>query len=415
MDYALLTPEINSGRMYAGPGSGPMLAAAAAWDAIAAQLESAANGYISEVSGLMGQWFGPSSMSMSAAAARYIGWLQASAAQAAQTAGQAYAAAAAYEAAFAMTVPPPAIAANRAQLMALIATNFFGQNTPAIAATEAQYSEYWAQDAAAMYTYAANASAASTLASYNEPPRTTNESGQGAQVRAMAQNVGNTTGGQTQSLVQQASTNTTAHTVSYTPPASADPDIPAGQTATVPPGSIINVGTSTQMVVGSGSVTIEPTPGIGSGFEVVSTSSIILNPGTTFFAGAGGPTGWLEGGTPVTGLVTVGVQSITLTPAHPLIGGIGTLFTGSVTLGPNGGIITLNDTAIGFAGISGATITNLTGTVSYTNASIPGLAALSTTPGLAGTAGIQPQYNAEGLADWARRLVGDEVPAAGLG
>ena len=31
MDFAILPPEINSGRMYAGPGSGPMLAAAAAW------------------------------------------------------------------------------------------------------------------------------------------------------------------------------------------------------------------------------------------------------------------------------------------------------------------------------------------------------------------------------------------------
>jgi PPE-repeat protein len=32
----------------------------------------------------------------------------------------------------------------------LVATNFLGQNTPAIAATEAQYAEMWAQDAAVM-------------------------------------------------------------------------------------------------------------------------------------------------------------------------------------------------------------------------------------------------------------------------
>ena len=76
---------------------------------------------------------------MAAAATPYVAWMQAAAAQAAQTSAQAYGAAAAYEAAFAMTVPPPVIAANRAQLMALVATNFFGQNTPAIAATEAQY------------------------------------------------------------------------------------------------------------------------------------------------------------------------------------------------------------------------------------------------------------------------------------
>src|SRR5947209_4053754 len=180
MDFGLLMPEINSGRMYAGPGSGPMLAAAAAWDALAAQLESAANGYFSQISGLAGQtWMGPSSMRMAGAATPYVAWLQAAAAQAAQTSAQAYAAAASYEAAFAMTVPPPMIAANRAQLMALIATNFFGQNTPAIAATEAQYLQMWLQDATAMYGYAAACETASTLIPFDEPPQTTNPAGEG--------------------------------------------------------------------------------------------------------------------------------------------------------------------------------------------------------------------------------------------
>jgi PPE-repeat protein len=180
VDYGLLMPEINSGRMYSGPGAGPLLAAAAAWDAVAVQLESAASGYSSEVSGLAGQmWFEPSSMQMVAAATPYIAWLRASAAQAAQTSAQAYAAAAAYEAAFAVTVPPPVIAANRMQFMALIATNFFGQNTVVVAAIEAEYMEMWAHDAIAMNTYAANSTAASTLGSYNEPPRTTNDAGQG--------------------------------------------------------------------------------------------------------------------------------------------------------------------------------------------------------------------------------------------
>ena len=39
MDFAFLPPEINSGRMYVGPGSGPLLAAAAAWDGIATELQ----------------------------------------------------------------------------------------------------------------------------------------------------------------------------------------------------------------------------------------------------------------------------------------------------------------------------------------------------------------------------------------
>ena len=66
----------------------------------------------------------------------------------------------AYEAAFAMTVPPPVIAANRSLLAGLVATNFLGQNTPAIAATETQYGEMWAQDAAAMYGYAGSSASA---------------------------------------------------------------------------------------------------------------------------------------------------------------------------------------------------------------------------------------------------------------
>jgi len=74
---------------------------------------------------------------MAAAAAPYVTWTRTAAAQAEQAANQAKAAAAAYETAFAETVPPPVIIANRSMLMALITTNIFGQNTPAIAATEA--------------------------------------------------------------------------------------------------------------------------------------------------------------------------------------------------------------------------------------------------------------------------------------
>jgi PPE-repeat protein len=32
VDFGALPPEINSGRMYAGPGAGPMMAAATAWN-----------------------------------------------------------------------------------------------------------------------------------------------------------------------------------------------------------------------------------------------------------------------------------------------------------------------------------------------------------------------------------------------
>jgi PPE-repeat protein len=68
------------------------------------------------------------------------------------------------------TVPPPVIAANRALLAALVATNIVGQNTPAIATTEAQYAEMWAQDASAMYGYAGSSAAATQLTPFTSPP-----------------------------------------------------------------------------------------------------------------------------------------------------------------------------------------------------------------------------------------------------
>ncbi|MDT5204496.1 MAG: hypothetical protein QOD34_1132, partial [Mycobacterium sp.] len=187
LDFGLLPPEVNSGRMYTGPGPGPMLAAAEAWDGLAADLGFTSSGYAATLTELTsGNWIGPASTAMMAAVTPYVNWLSTTAAQAEETANQARAAAAAYEAAFAMTVPPPAIAANRALLMALIATNFFGQNTPAIMATEALYVEMWAQDAAAMYGYAGASSAASQVTPFAAPPQTATDDGSSNQADAVA-------------------------------------------------------------------------------------------------------------------------------------------------------------------------------------------------------------------------------------
>lgn len=188
IDFGALPPEVNSGRMYAGAGSGPMMAAAAAWDGLAAELGSTAAGYSLVTAELTGSpWLGPASRSMMAAVAHFVAWLSAAAELADEAGMQARAAAAAYEAAFAMTVPPAVIAANRALLMTLIATNFFGQNTPAIAAAQAQYAEMWAQDTAAMCTYAGSAVSASQLAPFTAPTQTTDQAGLAQQQAAVAQ------------------------------------------------------------------------------------------------------------------------------------------------------------------------------------------------------------------------------------
>jgi PPE-repeat protein len=200
MDFAALPPEVNSGLMYTGPGSGPLITAAASWDRLATEVSSAASDYGSVICGLTsGPWQGPASASMVAAAAPYVSWMNATAAQAEQAAGQAKAAASAYETAFAATVPPPVITANRTLLASLISTNILGQNTPAIAATEAHYAEMWAQDAATMYGYAGSSAAASTLTPFADPPATTTTTGAAAQAASVAQ----ATGTGTQTTVSQ--------------------------------------------------------------------------------------------------------------------------------------------------------------------------------------------------------------------
>ena len=193
-DFGALPPEVNSAKMYAGPGSSSMLSAATAWDGLAAELRSQATDYASTISNLTGEgWQGPASSAMVSAAAPYTAWMNSTAAAAEQTAGQAKAAAAAYEAAFGMTVPPPVIAANRAQLAALVATNLLGQNGPAIAATEAHYGQMWAQDAAAMYGYAAQSAAASKVPSFAAAPQTTAPGAAAGQAAATTQATGTST------------------------------------------------------------------------------------------------------------------------------------------------------------------------------------------------------------------------------
>jgi len=204
LDFGALPPEVNSARMYAGPGSGPIIAAASAWQAIASQLDSVARGYTAVISGLQDEtWTGSASTAMAEAALPYVEWMATAAAQAEETAGQARAAGAAYESAYAATVPPALVTANRAEYAALVAGNIFGQNTTQIAATEAAYAQMWAQDAATMYGYAASSSSAATLTPFSAPPQTTTADAQPAQAAAVAQAVGSSTSSNSQSALSQ--------------------------------------------------------------------------------------------------------------------------------------------------------------------------------------------------------------------
>jgi len=210
-----------------------MRAASAAWNLLAAELESAATQYQSTIDVLDDEWLGPTSATMVATVDPYIAWMTATGVQAEQTAAQASGAAGAYETAFAMTVPPLEVAANRAQLAMLVATNVVGQNTPAIAANEALYAEMWAQDAAAMYGYAGSSAAASAVTPFTPAPETSNPAAQTTQGSAVTMANSASTGVGVQSQLQQLTSSIPSSLKQLTSPVSA-----ASTSATQPAGSL---------------------------------------------------------------------------------------------------------------------------------------------------------------------------------
>jgi PPE-repeat protein len=204
VDFGAFPPEFNSARMYAGPGSSSLQAAASAWNGLAAELQSAAANYETVITQLANdEWMGPASAAMASAAQPYVSWMSSVAAQAEQAATQARAAAAAYEQAFAATVPPPAIAANRAATAAYTQANVFGQYTPTIAQLETQYGEMWAQDSTAMYAYAGQSAAATQVTPFASPAATTNPAGTTAQAAAVSSATGTSAATSSQSILQQ--------------------------------------------------------------------------------------------------------------------------------------------------------------------------------------------------------------------
>jgi PPE-repeat protein len=235
IDFGALPPEVNSARMYAGPGSTSLMTAASAWNALAAELNSAALGYENVVTQLSSEeWLGPASAAMAAAASPYATWMSTTAAQAEQAATQASAASAAFETAFASVVPPPLIAANRAELAQAVATNVLGQNTGIIAQLEAQYGEMWAQDATAMYSYAGQSAAAAKVTPYTPAPQIASPAAPAAQSASVASATG-TSAGTAQSTLSNMVTSTPNQLQSL-----ASPTTNAAKAAADPPTNLLS-------------------------------------------------------------------------------------------------------------------------------------------------------------------------------
>ncbi|MEX3657187.1 PPE family protein [Mycolicibacterium fortuitum] len=202
IDIAALPPEINSGRMYMGPGSEPLIQAAAAWHTLAGELGSIGAAYQAVIESLLGAgWQGPTALTMAASAAPYVAWLLATAAQQEASAQAAQQAAGVFEAARAGVVPPAEIEINRNTLQTLLATNFMGVNTGAIAATIAAYDEMWVQDVSVLYGYATDASGVTSAIAatpFTPPMPTTNPAGLAAQGGSVAQASGQAAGNASQ-------------------------------------------------------------------------------------------------------------------------------------------------------------------------------------------------------------------------
>ncbi len=90
VDYGMLPPEINSARIYAGPGAASLVSAAMAWNNLAADFAAAATGHRSVIEVLTsGPWLGPASAQLVTAVSPFITWLSSSSEQAAEAASQA--------------------------------------------------------------------------------------------------------------------------------------------------------------------------------------------------------------------------------------------------------------------------------------------------------------------------------------
>ena len=181
IDFGILPPEITSALIHSGPGAWSLIDAAAVWQELSIELEQALNGYTMELSALAAVWQGPSSAALTEAVQPYLAWLATTAQQCQEIAASMGVVTTAFELTHWTVVHPSVVAANRTRLAALIATNFFGINLPAIAETEAEYNAMWVNNSAAMYRYAGTSLAAIKLPQFSPAPSVTNPSGTATQ------------------------------------------------------------------------------------------------------------------------------------------------------------------------------------------------------------------------------------------
>ena len=116
----------------------------------------------------------------------YVVWLHNTAVQAAQMSMAATMMATSFVATQTAVVHPSMVTANRTLLAHLIATNVFGINFPAIAATEVQYLQMWADNTTAMLGYQATSLQTMAMPTFTPASPMTAPTATAAQTAAVA-------------------------------------------------------------------------------------------------------------------------------------------------------------------------------------------------------------------------------------
>ncbi len=203
MEFTALPPEVTSALIHSGPGADSLIEASGAWQRLATSLEDSAGVNTATLTSLIGTWQGPSAAAMTQAVEPYLSWLRTTAQQCQQMAVAAQDAVAAYNSARASVVPVASVTANRTRLKQLLATNRFGINLPAIAQTEDDYLDMWANNSAAMSRYEAASAQATTLPKFSSPLSITNPAGTATQAGAASSAAATTATTSAQSLLSQ--------------------------------------------------------------------------------------------------------------------------------------------------------------------------------------------------------------------